>query len=71
MPMLNKSKTLTGMIPVCLWQREKAYEPCRLIPGRARTGHSQSAAWPEVNLAATRPRALNGLQLSRHAINSP
>ena len=36
MPMLNKSKTLTGTVPVCPWQQPEKYEPCRLIPGRAR-----------------------------------
>ena len=32
------------------------HEPCRLIPGRALEGHSQSPAWAWLNLAATRPR---------------
>ena len=36
MPMLNKSKTLTGTVPVCLWRQQGRNEPCRLIPGRAR-----------------------------------
>jgi hypothetical protein len=37
MPMLNKSKTLTGTVPVCLAGGKKD-QPCRLIPGRAWKG---------------------------------
>jgi hypothetical protein len=38
MPMLNKSKTLTGTVPVCLPVDGITNEPCRLIPGRAWKG---------------------------------
>jgi hypothetical protein len=56
MPMLKRSKTLTGTVPVCLRSGAGTNEPCRLIPGRAAKGHSQSAAWADMNSAATRPR---------------
>src|SRR5215212_9342017 len=56
MPMLKRSKTLTGTAPVFLRSGAGTNEPCRLIPGRAAKGHSQSAAWADMNSAATRPR---------------
>ena len=61
MPMLKRSKTLTGTVPVCPRSRQGTNEPCRLIPGRAREGHSQSPAWAHLSPAATRPRALVGI----------
>ena len=49
MPMLNKSKTLTGTVPVCPWPQAGKNEPCRLIPGRARKDTLSLPAWPDLS----------------------
>jgi hypothetical protein len=58
--MLNKSKTLTGTVPVCLaGHRDELALPAHTRQGQE--GHSQSVAWAFSHLAATRPRALLGI----------